>query len=189
MWTAVLYLNPMSLLSVRRKVLTALLGKIVVFLRCLQNVESYLVHSIDPSIRITYHPRVKKMTQSGFYTKTSHHDYSQRITIFNTKTTSVERLKIIDQVPVTEDSQISVKLINPALRVLPNISRNDLAPMVVDEGIVAQWDGADEQDFDKASLGQNGKLNWVCSVPPQAKINLLLRWQVTAPARVTLVGL
>jgi hypothetical protein len=55
--------------------------------------------------------------QSGFYTKTSNHSYAQRITVFNTKATVVEWLKIVDQMPVSEDARIAVKLMSPVLTV------------------------------------------------------------------------
>ncbi|THU90877.1 hypothetical protein K435DRAFT_968434 [Dendrothele bispora CBS 962.96] len=76
----------------------------------------------DPSIRITYHPLSKRASQSGvipFTQKTSSTRYSQRITILNTKTKPVQLLKIRDIIPVSEDEQIVVKLISPALTI-PN---------------------------------------------------------------------
>ena len=161
----------------------------------LLQVLNYIRSSLDPSIRITYHPRAKKVSQSGFYTKTSNHIYSQRITIFNTKATSIERLKVIDQVPVSEDSSITVTLNSPALNLPPTpattIKRNITPPppVTVSEGVVAQWDGADEPNCDMETLGKDGKFNWVCSVPSQGKINLLLQWEVTSPVHAHIVGL
>jgi hypothetical protein len=61
----------------------------------------------------------------------------------------------------------------------------------VARGVVAQWDGADEPtDCAVEALGLDRKLNWVCSVGAQAKINLSLEWEVTvSPASVKVVGL
>lgn len=151
---------------------------------------------LDPSIRITYHPRVKKVSQSGFYTKTTNYVFSQRITIFNTKSAAVDNVKIIDQVPVSEDSLITVKLVSPAL-VAPfseskTLSGGELKvppPVKVSPGVVVQWDGADEPGNDVEGLGKDGKFYWVCSVPSQGKVNLVLQWEVTAPVRTDIAGL
>jgi hypothetical protein len=146
---------------------------------------------------VTYHPVVKKVSQSGFYSKASNHIFSQRITVFNTKSTAVSDFKVIDQMPISEDAQITVKLISPGLTIPehfpPARGNNGDArappPVKVSDGVVAQWEGADEQGFDMENLGKDGKFNWVCSVPAQGKVNLLLAWEVSAPVRTTVVGL
>ncbi|KAF8194400.1 hypothetical protein K438DRAFT_1588438 [Mycena galopus ATCC 62051] len=167
---------------------------------------------VDPSIRITYHPIIKKLSHSGFYTKSANYVFSQRITVFNTKGVTVECLKIVDQIPTSQNSQIEVKLVSPALT-LPSenntssggisslsslgkgassASKNASAPQVLNvmRGVVAQWDGVDEPDCAVEALGLDRKLNWVCSVAAQAKINLALEWEVTvSPASAKIVGL
>jgi len=149
---------------------------------------------IDPSLRVTYHPRLKQLSQSGFYSKSANIVFTQRITIFNTKSISIDQFKVIDQVPVPENAQISVKLISPALT-MPSSSGTSTTVrkcgklVRVGEGIVAQWDRADEAGFDETALGKDGKLNWVCSIPSQEKINLLLHWEVSYPVNAHIVGL
>lgn len=152
---------------------------------------------LDPSIRITYHPRSKKVSHSGFYSKASNYVFSQRITVFNTKSTAITDLKVIEQLPVSEASQITVKLLSPGL-VLPEQNTASIgkggevrppAPVRVADGVVAQWEGADEAGVDVEALGKDGKFNWACSVPAQGKINLVLSWEVTAPLRTQIVGL
>jgi hypothetical protein len=158
---------------------------------------SLIFSSLDPSIRITYHPVIKKLSQSGFYTKSANYIFSQRITVFNTKSITVERLKIVDQVPISQNSQIEVKLLNPALT-LPSAAGASTVkgpakePQVksVSKGVNAQWDGVDEPDCEVESLGLDRKLNWICAVPSQGKINLSLDWEVNvSPANARLVGL
>lgn len=56
------------------------------------------------SIRMMYHPRSKKVSQSGFYTKTTNHVFSQWITISSSKKLPIENVRIIDKAPVSEDS-------------------------------------------------------------------------------------
>ncbi|KAK7050548.1 hypothetical protein R3P38DRAFT_2865776 [Favolaschia claudopus] len=159
---------------------------------------------VDPSIRITYHPIIKKLSHSGFYNKSANHVFSQRITVFNTKSISIDRLKIVDQIPTSQNSQIEVKLVSPAL-ILPSensggsggtlkgtSSKNPPAAQTVNvaRGVVAHWDGVDEPDCAVESLGLDRKLNWICSVAAQTKINLALDWEVTvSPASVKVIGL
>lgn len=153
---------------------------------------------LDPSLRITYHPQSKKVSQSGFYTKSSNYVYVQRISIHNTKaTTTVENLKILDQIPVSEDEQINVKLVNPALSlpdgssiktVKTNASRA-IPHVQVSEGVVARWEGSDESGIDVDALGKDGKINWLCTVPPQGKLSLVMQWEVSTPARAHVTGL
>lgn len=160
---------------------------------------------VDPSIRVIYHPRSKKISQSGFYTKSTNYVFSQRITVSNTKTLPIENLKIIDQVPVSEDSDITVKLVSPALGVPGEgfgggtVSGHSsstgaggepkvLSPLKVVSGVNAQWHGADE-GVEVEALGRDGKLNWVCAIPAQEKIGLVLQWEVTAPAKTAIAGL
>ncbi|KAJ7119756.1 hypothetical protein C8R44DRAFT_672693 [Mycena epipterygia] len=152
---------------------------------------------LDPSIRITYHPVIKKLSQSGFYNKSANYVFSQRITVFNTKSITVERLKIVDQIPTSQNSQIEVNLVNPALSLPSDVGASSVkgsakTPQVLDvaKGVVAQWDGVDEPDCEVESLGLDRKLNWICAVPSQGKLNLALEWEVTvSPASAQVIGL
>ena len=112
---------------------------------------------------------------------------SQRITIANTKKEPIENLKIVDQIPVSKDSKMTVKMVRPALRVpgegfgCGSGEPKAPPPVSVASGVVAQWHGADEAGVDVEALGKDGKLNWVCAVPAQEKIGLVLQWEVLAP--------
>lgn len=138
---------------------------------------------------MTYPPRVTKASKSGFYNKSDTQIISQTITLFNTKSTAVHDVKIIDQVPVSQDASITVKLVAPALPADPSGDKPALARTTLSNGVVAQWHGADDPGVDVASLGKDGKLNWVCSIPPQEKLNLVLLWEVNAPTNANVVGL
>ncbi|KAK0188984.1 hypothetical protein F5146DRAFT_1057481 [Armillaria mellea] len=153
---------------------------------------------LDPSLRITYHPQSKKVSQSGFYTKSSNYIYVQRISVHNTKaTTTVENLKILDQIPVSEDEQINVKLVSPALslpdgssiRTVKTNASRAIPHVQVSEGVVARWEGSDESGIDVDALGKDGKINWLCTVPPQGKLSLVMQWEVSTPVRAHVTGL
>ncbi|KAG5640964.1 hypothetical protein DXG03_006525 [Asterophora parasitica] len=157
---------------------------------------------LDPSIRVTYHPQAKQKSLSGFYTKTTTLAVTQQITVHNTKAEPVEHVRIVDQVPVSQDAQIQVNLVSPALHYHKDSSSSgtfgatgkeegDPAArmMTVAKGVTAMWDGADEPEPEVEALGRSGKLNWVCTIPPQSKINLVLQWEVASPARMQVAGL
>ncbi|PPQ70045.1 hypothetical protein CVT26_013369 [Gymnopilus dilepis] len=165
---------------------------------------------LDPSIRVTYHPRTKKVSESGFYSKSFNHTSIQRVTVHNTKTTTLEassknvKLRVMDQVPVSEDSSISVKLVQPALAIAnrdgtstisntKNIETKAAASIKISSGVMAMWDGADEladgSADEVAALGSDGRFSWICDIPPQGKVGLTLQWEVSAPARSSILGL
>ncbi|KAF6747896.1 hypothetical protein DFP72DRAFT_1167026 [Ephemerocybe angulata] len=163
---------------------------------------------LDPSIRVTYLPLSKKVSQSGFMTKATNYIFTQRITLHNTKSLAIENVKLIDQIPVSENSVINVKLISPALDLTDSgvgtvsstlkagWSENKAGvkippPAKVGQGILAQWDGADEVNSEDGveSLGKDGKISWICALPSQGKVTLTLQWEVSAPLRTDITGL
>jgi hypothetical protein len=102
--------------------------------------ESFLCPlGIDTSIQITY-PPVQTTTTTLAPTKdkfslfkrkspechpVTHYRYLQHIAVHNDKiSTPVTRLKIVDQIPVANDAQIRVKLLNPPLPLLAFKSSN-----------------------------------------------------------------
>ncbi|KAF4579599.1 hypothetical protein EYR36_001417 [Pleurotus pulmonarius] len=125
---------------------------------------------VDPSIRLTYHPLSKNSSESGFYSSLSSHTYSQYITVHNTKNITVRDLTIIDQIPLSEDSQVAIKLINPALppppaassavgsmRILTK-SEKTPAPLKVGDNVTAQWDSGDGPRDDASVIGREGRI-------------------------------
>ncbi|TFK24420.1 hypothetical protein FA15DRAFT_669652 [Coprinopsis marcescibilis] len=167
---------------------------------------------LDPSIRVTYPPLSKRLVQSGFVTKSKTQTYTQQIMIHNTKSVAIDNLIIRGQVPVSVHSNVTVKLSSPPLEAPDARSASNTAtsmfsmqketvvnksgvhvpaPVNVGKGIVAQWDGVDNVLFeeDVGSLGKNGLLFWKCSVPPQGKVNLSLRYEVSAPVDSQILGL
>ncbi|KAJ2931799.1 hypothetical protein H1R20_g5297, partial [Candolleomyces eurysporus] len=70
---------------------------------------------LNRSIRVTYHPLAKKLSESGFMSRTRNYVFSQHITVHNTKSLAIDNLAIVDQIPVSEESSITVKLLSPRL--------------------------------------------------------------------------
>ncbi|KAF8959135.1 hypothetical protein BDZ97DRAFT_2078234 [Flammula alnicola] len=147
---------------------------------------------IDPTIRVVYHPRSKKVNHSGFTRKTCSYVFDQRITITNTKSSTIESLKILEQFPVSEDATIVVNLLNPGLIIPQPNKKGEYAkaePVKVTAQVTAQWNGAEDSETDPTLLGKDGKFSWDCSIPSQGKLNLTLSWEVVCPYGTDIMGL
>lgn len=96
---------------------------------------------------------------------------------------------------MSQDEEIKVKLVEPALA-LPGsgtaasgntqgkeVGGRALPLAVVDGATVAQWEGSEDMDADVSSLGKDGKLYWLCTIPPQEKLNLTLQWEISSTLR------
>jgi hypothetical protein len=100
---------------------------------------------------------------------------------------------VFDQFPVSDDPRVTVKYISPGLSSgsKESTSGEIQVPDKVKatSGVYAQWSGADEPDVNAETLGKDGRFDWICSVPPQDKIELRLQFEVTAPHHSQIVGL
>lgn len=97
----------------------------------------------------------------------------------------MENVKILEQVPVSEDEQIGVKVISPPL------SRAE-GSVAVQDGVIARWDGGDPESDDldsKGTIEKDGRIVFACQVPAQGKITMMLQWEVSAPGMVEVRGL
>lgn len=143
--------------------------------------------SIDPAVRLTYHPVIQKSSQSGLINKTTSTISTQHITIQNTKLTPIGALKVVVGIPVSNDTRITVKLKNPnlSLPLSANNTERRLVPApikVSDEPLIhAQWHGADDEKVRVDALGRDGRINWVISeLGSMETVNLALSWEVIA---------
>ena len=102
------------------------------------------------------------MSRSGLMLigKTTSHVFDQHITVYSTKSVSIICLKILDQIPVSDNSKMVVNMTNPPL-VLPQPNKKGLytVPTAVTVGsqAVAQWKGADERDIEPSLIGKDGE--------------------------------
>ncbi|KAG6807029.1 hypothetical protein H0H93_002063, partial [Arthromyces matolae] len=77
---------------------------------------------------------------------------------------------------------------------LKNFQTEKAKTVTVSKGITAFWEGADEllgKELQHLGLevGKDGKFVWVCSIPPQTKINLVLQYEIAVPLGTNVVGL
>ena len=115
--------------------------------------------------------------------------------------------------PVSEDANLHVKLISPALQ-LPSSSdvvnsrssekpsskislpgagatKERPAAVKVSDEVTAKWDEGDEEDenVDVGTLGKDGMVNFICALPAQGKTNISMQWEVSAPAKTNIYEL
>ncbi|QRV91001.1 hypothetical protein RhiJN_19019 [Ceratobasidium sp. AG-Ba] len=145
----------------------------------------------DPNLRVTY-PSVRTLNhttpQPTFLSRNKEDanknitTYSQRITIRDPGSSAASQLHIFDQVPVSTDTIITVKvLVPPGLgpAVLP---ANDTTGksngktrdwVQVRKGVKARWAPLE--------VGGEGVVEWVCDAGISEDTELELSWEVSAP--------
>ncbi|CUA74074.1 Protein F37C4,5 [Caenorhabditis elegans] [Rhizoctonia solani] len=149
---------------------------------------------VDSSLRVTY-PSAKTlnrtMTQSGFSflarERQSVSAQSQRITIRNSRLTTVSGLRVVDHLPVSTDAKLKVNVIAPSgldvhqapgspARPESEVKKNDKErPWTnVGKGVKARWAPLD--------VGGEGTVEWKCEIGPSEETELELAWEVSAPA-------
>ncbi|KAF8068046.1 hypothetical protein FPV67DRAFT_1669907 [Lyophyllum atratum] len=112
---------------------------------------------LDPSIRVTYHPQTKKQSKNGFYTKTTMHIFLQHITVFNTKTSPIEGVRILSHIQCRRTVSSGSSSAEPSSSVLEGARK----PVAVGKGITVAWEGAEDGDMDGERVGRDGKVGWI----------------------------
>ncbi|CUA77160.1 Protein F37C4,5 [Caenorhabditis elegans] [Rhizoctonia solani] len=149
---------------------------------------------VDSSLRVTYPPAKtlnRTMTQSSFSflarERQSVSAQSQRITIRNSRLTTVSDLRVVDHLPVSTDAKLKVNVIAPGgldvhqapsspTRPESEVKKNDKERPWTDarKGVKARWAPLD--------VGGEGTVEWKCEIGPSEETELELAWEVLAPA-------
>ncbi|KAG8776576.1 hypothetical protein FRC16_004480, partial [Serendipita sp. 398] len=71
---------------------------------------------VDPQVKVTYHPRTKKVRAQGglLTTRVSTTAYHQKISVKNTRSAPIKKLIVRDQIPVSGDQRIKAVVLEPA---------------------------------------------------------------------------
>ncbi|KAF8324086.1 hypothetical protein DL93DRAFT_2162173 [Clavulina sp. PMI_390] len=159
---------------------------------------------VDPSLRITYHPRKRIATSSSaglmaaLFTKEENQvvTFRQRITIKNTLGRPVPRLIVQDQVPVSENSKLKVTMHQPGEKGLgplnPLAATTSLGASAATSAagatltaniagnVDARW--AQKSDEKRGSGGSRGDgvIEWICTDLLDT-VDLELLYDVSAP--------
>ncbi|KAH7322087.1 hypothetical protein B0J17DRAFT_582910 [Rhizoctonia solani] len=149
---------------------------------------------VDSSLRVTF-PSAKTLNrtvaQSGFSflarEKQAISAHSQRITIRNSRLTSVSDLRVVDHLPVSTDARLKVNVIAPKGLDVQQAPGSPTSPDTeskskdknlpwtsVQKGVKAHWAPLD--------VGGEGTVEWRCEIGPSEKVELEIAWEVWAPA-------
>jgi hypothetical protein len=163
---------------------------------------------VDPSVRITYHPqsKVSGTTGGGLISsaKTSVTTFNQRITVKNTRATSIGRLIVQDRVPVSEDARIKVSVLQPPGSALgPAGPSSDSKPTNsligsssfskgsagqtmwanIGPNVLARWAQKDEEDRGSGGAKGDGTIEWIATDLVET-LDLNLAYEIVAPVNV-----
>jgi len=145
---------------------------------------------VDPSIRITYHPVIKKTKNSAggnfgnllaLQAKSDITSHNQRITIKNTRSQNVS-LIVKDQVPVSVDAAMKVMVLEPK----DMGEAKERKTVNVASGVKARWayhdtDGTSEPSSAVGGVEEEGAIEWLCDVGAGKNVDLVLTWDVVVP--------
>ncbi|KAH8923634.1 hypothetical protein BT69DRAFT_1350011 [Atractiella rhizophila] len=139
--------------------------------------EEFLIHlGVDSSVRLVYHPLVKRVFTTGILSRMKVQAFSQRTFIHNTKGTRIA-IHIKDQVPVSQDENLIVRL---------------TLPVLAEDGT---WTDCGKGIYASRVKGEDGEkgmgaIEWKVDLEPGAKMTLAYDWEVAAPvAERKIVGL
>ncbi|KAF8319062.1 hypothetical protein DL93DRAFT_2164755 [Clavulina sp. PMI_390] len=165
---------------------------------------------VDPSVRITFHPQSRVSSTTGGTglssflaansTKTTVTAYKQRITIKNTRASSaISRLVVQDRVPVSEDANIKVTLLQPsetALGPVTGLLAKDSStagsakePQLVDQiskDVMARWAQKEEEGSGSGGARGDGVIEWIVT-DLKDSVDLHLAFDVARPSDVSVV--
>ncbi|KAG8719091.1 hypothetical protein FRC09_011628 [Ceratobasidium sp. 395] len=143
----------------------------------------------DSALRVTYPPvrtHNRTLNRSSFFagrdSRQSVAANSQRITVRNSRQSTVSSLRVFDHVPVSTDAKIKVDVLSPngigpvvAESETPEGSKNKDRPWTnAQKGVKARWANLD--------VGGEGTVEWECEIEPNEELELELSWEVSAPA-------
>ena len=133
---------------------------------------------MDESIKVKYPAIAVKNETTGLFGNQKLIRYHQEIEVYNTKKLEIQ-LRIIDQVPVSDNEKIKVTLTEPAslAGAAPvNTSADHIANEVWPERMAVR-------------LIENNCVEWRLVLKPSVKQNLALKYEISYPSSESLDGL
>lgn len=138
-------------------------------------------------MRIAYHPQTSKLKISGEEDSTSSTTtYQQIISVKNTRQIPLQRLIIRDQIPVSHDERVAVRVLQPReLLLVKNKGQRQPAPHSTDVyWIRRNGEPIKTHDSGDSDIGALGLIEWVKKVDARASVDIDLVWEVKASTDV-----
>lgn len=147
---------------------------------------------MDKGIAVKYHPRQTITSKRGMVlNKSTVQGYSQLITIRNLKSSTLQKITIMDQIPISEDKSIVVNMISPykdqiinvadkdnasGFTSITNTSRSSIRMSVSEKG---------EKEKDKILWNPDtGRITWdFIDVKEKKTIEVKLEWEIVSGDR------
>lgn len=141
----------------------------------------------DPEVRVTYHPKTKKMKTIGslLSTKSESTCFTQKITVQNTRLGRIPRLHVREQVLVSTSDKVRINLLDPKALIEPSHQASALSH----KGIRVRWIRSDgrshiisEEDDSVEVLNMEGAQGLSeCEIGPGESVGLVLAWETIVP--------
>jgi len=152
---------------------------------------------VDSALRVKFSNQPRKATTSGLMSRTRTTTIQSSITITNTSATrAVTGLRVLDQIPVSTDDKVVVKLIAPELRPLETLDQDAPASwMRLGKGLTARWASTEDEARDgeapgeDAPVGKDGKIEYKVDLAPSGKAAIAIEFTVAGPADAHISGL
>ena len=138
-------------------------------------------------MRVTYRPQVKKIKvvtgPYGLGAKNSVTSFEQVISIKNVRRTAVHPLIVRDQIPVSRDARINVKVVEP--KDLQDDTKKSTVRGPNSSGpiVTSRWALTEDQEDTPDASGEKDKglVEWVLEMEPGTNTDIKLAWDVTVP--------
>jgi hypothetical protein len=149
---------------------------------------------VDKGILVKYHPRQTITSKRGMVSKSKVQGYSQLITIRNLKASPLQKLTVMDQIPISEDKSILVNLISPPKELLINTAEKDnTSSSGISAALVSSSKGSirssisekSEKERDKILWNpDSGRLTWdFVDVKEKRTIEIKFEWEIVSGDR------
>jgi len=153
---------------------------------------AFLTGSVDKGITVKYHPRqVIKSKRGMMLNKSTVQCYSQLITIRNLKSTPLQKLTLMDQIPISEDKSITVNVLSPSKDQMISVADLDKAGGILTStmskgSLRLSISEKGEKEKDKIVYNPDtGKITWdFFDVKVKKVIEIKLEWEVVSGDRM-----
>jgi hypothetical protein len=178
--------------------------------RCSAGDSFTLPLGVDPTISVSYAKPTVRRSQSGIFSKEDCEVYTRMATITNTKHNTAVELRVLDQVPISEDERLRIEVVSPrglklggegvpaGMAAQNGNEGGDLSPAAKtrtsvygDNGVKASGTGRDIGKWGSATATakKDGEVNWNVKINPLRGCKLVLEYEATYPGGESVSGI
>ena len=146
--------------------------------------------SVDKGITVKYHPRQTITSKRGLVlNKYTVRGYSQLITIRNLKSTPLQKLTVMDQIPISENKVIVVNMISPSKEQVINVAEKDstfsgYSSLAGSSKASIRGSISEKQEKEKDKILWNpdsGRVTWdFIDVKEKRSVEIKMEWEIVS---------